>query len=126
MLFRSAGKTLDTSFIDTGSNGLYFDSSTIPACAGTAASGFYCPASLTNLSATMVGANGVTVPVAFAISSAIASFSSGTRAAIPTLSGSIGDARTFDWGLPFFYGRRVFSGIEGQPSPLGTGPFYAF
>ena len=120
-----AGKSLDTSFIDTGSNGLYFDSSTIPACA-SAASGFYCPASLTNLSATMVGANGVSVPVAFSINNAVASFSSGTRAVIPTLSGPIGDARTFDWGLPFFYGRRVFVGIEGQPSTLGTGPFYAF
>ena len=120
-----AGKSLDTSFIDTGSNGLYFDSSTIPACAG-AASGFYCPASLANLSATMVGANGVSVPVAFAINNAVASFSAGTLAVIPTLSGTIGDARTFDWGLPFFYGRRVFAGIEGQPSILGTGPFYAF
>lgn len=120
-----AGKSLDTSFIDTGSNGLYFDSSTIPACAG-AASGFYCPASLTNLSATMVGANGVSVPVAFSINNALASFSSGTLAVIPTLSGSIGDARTFDWGLPFFFGRRVFVGIEGQSSALGTGPFYAF
>lgn len=120
-----AGKSLDTSFIDTGSNGLYFDSSTIPACAG-AASGFYCPASLTNLSATMVGANGVSMPVAFSINNALTSFSSGNLAVIPTLSGSIGDARTFDWGLPFFYGRRVFSGIEGQSSSLGTGPFYAF
>ncbi len=121
-----AGKSLDTSFIDTGSNGLYFDSSTIPACAGSAATGFYCPASLTNLSATMVGANGVNVPVAFSINNAVASFNSGTRAVIPTLSGSIGDPRTFDWGLPFFYGRRVFIGIEGQPSTLGAGPFYAF
>ena len=119
------GKSFDTSFIDTGSNGLYFDSSTIPACAG-AASGFYCPAALTNFLATMVGANGVTVPVAFSVNNALASFSSGTRAVIPTLAGTIGDARTFDWGLPFFYGRRVFAGIEGQSSALGSGPLYAF
>jgi hypothetical protein len=36
------------------------------------------------------------------------------------------DASSFDWGLPFFYGRRVFIGIDGQASSLGTGPFYAF
>ena len=74
----------------------------------------------------MIGANGVSVPVAFSLNNALASFSTGTLAVIPTLSGTIGDARTFDWGLPFFYGRRVFAGIEGQPSTLGTGPFYAF
>ena len=120
------GKALDTSFIDTGSNGLYFDTSLLPVCSGSGGSGFYCPAALTTFSATMVGANGVSVPVAFSVNNALASFSSGTLAVIPTLAGNIFDARTFDWGLPFFYGRRVFTGIEGQSSALGTGPFYAF
>ena len=120
------GKSLDTSFIDSGSNGLYFDTPILPVCSGSAGSGFYCPASLTTFSATMVGANGVSVPVAFSVNNALASFSPGTLAVIPTLAGNIFDARTFDWGLPFFYGRRVFTGIEGQPSTLGTGPFYAF
>ena len=120
------GKSLDTSFIDTGSNGLYFDTSILPVCSGSAGSGFYCPDSLTTFSATMVGANSVSVPVSFSVNNATASFASGTLAVIPTLAGNVFDARTFDWGLPFFYGRRVFSGIEGQSSSLGTGPFYAF
>ncbi len=120
------GKSLDTSFIDTGSNGLFFDTSLLPVCSGSAGSGFYCPDSLTTFSATMVGANGVNVPVSFSVNNANASFASGTLAVIPTLAGNIFDARTFDWGLPFFYGRRVFMGIEGQASSLGTGPFYAF
>ena len=120
------GRSLDTSFIDTGSNGLFFDTSLLPVCSGSSGSGFYCPAALTTFSATMIGANGVNVPVSFSVSNALTSFSSGTLAAIPTLAGNVQDARTFDWGLPFFYGRRVFIGIEGQPSPLGTGPFFAF
>lgn len=120
------GKSLDTSFIDTGSNGLYFDTGILPVCSGSAGSGFYCPDSLTTFSATMVGANGVSVPVSFSVNNATAAFASGTLAVIPTLAGNIFDARTFDWGLPFFYGRRVFMGIEGQFSPMGTGPFYAF
>ncbi len=120
------GRSLDTSFIDTGSNGLFFDTSILPVCSGSAGSGFYCPDSLTTFSATMVGANGVSVPVSFSVNNATASFASGMLAVIPTLAGNIFDARTFDWGLPFFYGRRVFMGIEGQPSTLGAGPFYAF
>lgn len=119
------GQALATSFIDSGSNGLYFDSGTIPTCGGSAA-GFYCPSSLTALSATLVGANAVTIPVSFSIDNALALFTSYPNAVLPTLSGTIGDAHTFDWGLPFFYGRRVFIGIEGQASSLGTGPFYAF
>jgi Protein of unknown function (DUF3443) len=120
------GRSLDTSFIDTGSNGLFFDTSLLPVCSGSSGSGFYCPTALTTFSATMVGANGVSVPVSFSVTNALRSFSSGSLAAIPTLAGNVLDARTFDWGLPFFYGRRVFIGIEGQPSPLGTGPFFAF
>jgi hypothetical protein len=120
------GKSLDRSFIDTGSNALFFDSALVPTCFGGGGAGFYCPTALTTFSVTMVGANGVSVPVSFSISNAVTSFSSGTLAVIPTLAGNILDARTFDWGLPFFYGRRVFIGIEGQPSTLGTGPLYAF
>ena len=120
------GRSLDTSYLDTGSNGLFFDTNLMPVCFGGSGSGFYCPNALTTFSATMVGANGVSVPVSFSVSNALASFSSGTLAAIPTLAGNALDSRTFDWGLPFFYGRRVFVGIEGQASTLGTGPFYAF
>ncbi|HEY8904533.1 MAG TPA: DUF3443 family protein, partial [Rhodoferax sp.] len=43
-----------------------------------------------------------------------------------TLAGPIGDSRIFDWGLPFFYGRSVFYGIDQMPSSLGTGPLMAF
>jgi hypothetical protein len=122
-----AGRTLSTSFIDSGSNGLYFDSTTLASCALTSgANGFYCPGSLTNLSATLVGANGRTATVAFSVGNALALFADPSLAVLPTLAGPMGDAQTFDWGLPFYYGRRVFMGIEGQASALGTGTFYAF
>lgn len=117
------GRTMPRSFIDSGSNGLYFDSPTVPVCAG--ASGFYCPPGLTPLTATMTGANGATVPVNFTIDNALASFN-GANPVLPNLAGTFGDVRSFDWGLPFFYGRRVFFGIEGMASSAGPGPFYAF
>ena len=122
-----AGRSLNTSFIDSGSNGLYFDSAAVPNCpAGGAADGFYCPSSLTPMSATLVGANAVTAPIVFSVGNASTLITNPPLAVLATLAGPMGDAQTFDWGLPFFYGRRVFMGIEGQASSRGTGPFYAF
>lgn len=118
------------SFIDSGSNGMFFDSTTIADC-GISAPGFYCPMLPVNLSATLVGANGAASPeILFSIDKATDLFIGGVNHVLPTLAGDIGDIpghpSTFDWGLPFFYGRRVFFGIEGQASTLGIGPFYAF
>lgn len=117
------GRSLTKSFFDTGSNGLYFDDITFPPCNG----GFYCPEKLTPLSATVLGANAVAVPVAFFIDNASNLFSGGSNTVLPTLSGNILQADMFDWGLPFFYGRRVFFGIEGQfIQGQSNVPFYAF
>ena len=121
-----SGQSLNTSFIDTGSNGLYFDSSMIPTCSGRVSSSFYCPTSILSLSATQVGTNAVNNPVVFSVDNTASLFADPAKTVLPNLAGTIGNARSFDWGLPFFYGRRVFTGIEGQPSVLGTGPFYAF
>ena len=128
---RLGAQSLAKSFIDSGSNGLFFESSTITKC-GPSGAGFYCPTPPVNLSATLVGANGAASPdILFSIDKATDLFASRTNSALnhvlPTLAGDLpGNLSTFDWGLPFFYGRRVFFGIEGQPSTLGTGPFYAF
>ncbi len=119
------GRAMARSFIDSGSNGLYFDSAKLPVCVGANVSSFYCPASLTPLTATISGDNAVTLPVDFHVDNAVASFV-GTNPVLPNLSGTFSDARTFDWGLPFFYGRKVYFGFDGMASNVGTGPFYAF
>jgi Protein of unknown function (DUF3443) len=121
-----AGQSLNTSFIDTGSNGLFFDSPALPVCNRSVGSSFYCPTSLVALSATQVGNNAVNNQVVFSVDNAATLFTDPAKTVLPNLAGTIGNPRTFDWGLPFFYGRRVFTGIEGQPSVIGTGPLYAF
>lgn len=114
---------LATSFLDTGSNGLFFDSN-IAQCTGANA-GFYCPASDINATATLVGqAGSASKSVSFTIGNANTLFNS-SNTVLPTLSGTVGDGTTFDWGLPLFYGRIIVLGIEGQSSSLGTGPYYA-
>jgi hypothetical protein len=116
-----SGSSLPNSFIDSGSNGLYFDSASLPSCG---ASGFYCPSVPVDLSANLVGLNAQSARVNFSVLNE--STMSGSFTALPALAGSIGDSRTFDWGLPFFYGRKVFIGIEGSVTAKGNGPFYAF
>jgi hypothetical protein len=119
-----AGQSLGDSFIDSGSNGLYFDLASVRACTA-AATGFYCPLSRVNLTASIVAANVALIPVSFTVDDALSLFATG-HSVLPTLAGDIGMSQTFDWGLPFFYGRRIFVGIEGRVSSLATGPFYAF
>ena len=122
---RLEGQSLSRSFIDSGSNGLFFNSTMTPCGAG--GEGFYCPDSRTTLTATLVATNGATRAISFSVDKATDLFAGGRNHVLPTLAGDIlGHPSTFDWGLPFFYGRRVFFGIEGMASSLGTGPFYAF
>jgi hypothetical protein len=121
-----AGKNFPRSFFDTGSNGLYFDSSSLMLCEGVNGSGFYCPSSAVNQIAKLSGAERGTISVAFTVSNALRSFENAGAAVLPFLAGPLGDPEVFDWGLPFFFGRRVFVGIEGASSPWGVGPYYAF
>jgi hypothetical protein len=41
------------------------------------------------------------------------------------LAGGLG-AGVFDWGLPFFFGRTVFTAFSGASTPAGPGPYWAF
>ncbi len=123
-------QTLGSSFIDSGSNGLYFPDSSIPACKNTpsnpTASDFYCPSSPQMLSATNQGHNGSSKPVSFEITSL--TNLNGSFYAAPTIGGPAGASlpSAFDWGLPFFYGRSVYTAIDGMPAGNATGPYYAY
>jgi hypothetical protein len=115
------GRTFSQSIIDSGSNGLFFPDASLADCA-LPLNAFYCPPNAVNLSATVLGINGRETTVPFQVAN--------TQSLVDTHNGVFnnlgGDLSTFDWGLPFFLGRTVFVGIEGQSSTLGTGPFFAF
>jgi Protein of unknown function (DUF3443) len=120
------GQSLSQSFIDAGSNGNYFDSN-IPSCAATGLSGFYCPPNSLNLTATLQGTNGMSEVVNFTVANAQVMFTNNpTFTALPQLGGTNPMAGSFDFGLPFYYGRRVFTALESQATMVGTGPYIAF
>jgi hypothetical protein len=118
----------DESFIDSGSNAYFFPDSSIPNC--TDFPSFFCPVGLTALSATNVDPNFPTVTnvVNFSVDNTDNLFNSGTGTdAVFTTLGGAGSAASFDWGLPFFYGKNVFTAIDGQVVPnVGTFPFWAY
>jgi hypothetical protein len=138
-----SGQTLNASFIDSGSNGFFFPNGieanfpggNIPSC--TTNSSFYCPASLTAFSATNESGS-TNSAVNFSVDNADNLFSQNPTAfAFVNLAGPEGSgacsstnatACTFDWGLPFFYNRHVFTAIDGATPPTGVpaGPFFAY
>jgi len=135
------GQTNSCSYIDSGSNAYFFPSSGNPLlvnCSQTSnAPNFYCPATLLPLSATNQSAantNNSSGSVAFSVGNATTLFNNngGKNVAFSELGGPNGPVpncgTSFDWGLSFFYGKSVFTGIEQQPV-TGTsyvGPFWAY
>jgi uncharacterized protein DUF3443 len=120
------------SFIDSGSNGYFFLDSgltSLPDC--SVDQGFYCPSTPQALTATNHGVNGTSGTVNFTIANAEALFAHSAD----TVFGELGGPDTFpgtqsqnyfDWGLPFFYGRNVYTAIETKSTPGGTGPYWAY
>jgi hypothetical protein len=115
-----------SSFIDTGSNGLFFtppSTSPIPDCPSPN-SDWFCPSSTTSFSATNTGAAGSP--------SGVVSFQIGNFDSLVSSSNNVfaeigGEgAGDFDWGLPFYFGRNVYTGFEGMGSSLGSGPYWAY
>jgi hypothetical protein len=117
------GQTLNESFIDSGSNGTFFDSSITP-CSKAGFTDFYCPASTLSLQATLQGANGTSIAESFSVANA--EMLDAAFTAFPGLAGPNPTLGSFDWGLPFFFGRRVATAIEGDTTSVGTGPYFAF
>jgi hypothetical protein len=122
------GVNYDRSFIDSGSNGFFFHDTGLTVC--TASTDFFCPAAPLTLTATQVGFfagsfAGASRQASFTIES-VDALAADVSAA--NIGGDAGQAlpQSFDWGLPFFYGRTVFTAITGASTPAGPGPFWAW
>ena len=124
------------SFIDSGSNGLFFPNvPNLPQCPSNTSvgdlSGFYCPATTQTLSATNKGQNGQLKNTSFTVANAEGLFTNPSTSSDAAMSGLAGANPTgvgFDWGLPFFYGVNVYSAIDSKTVPSGApaAPWWAY
>jgi Protein of unknown function (DUF3443) len=134
LLMTFNGQTLANSFIDSGSNGIYFADSSIVTCTAppndptSQIVNFYCPANTLNLEVSIQGMNGVMANnLTFGVGNTETMLNSDFDA-YPQLAGTLpaGNAGTFDYGLPFFYGKRIAVAVENATTTAGTGPYIAF
>jgi hypothetical protein len=129
----NGGTTVLPALIDSGTDDYAFGDPGIPACTDpppfsgiSFVGGYYCPAVAPQTAFavnTGVGVNNATNTVQFAIADPHTFVAN--AAAFINLAGGGGSIR-FTWGMPFFYGRKVYFGIEQKVSGAYTGPFYAY
>jgi Protein of unknown function (DUF3443) len=134
---------LQASFIDSGSNGLFFPNETnLLIC--TDNPDFYCstagPLTVTNISQT----TGATGTATFSVADADTLFANTGDEAFANLAGpeqasnpptpcsgspgSLSGDCTFDFGFPFFYTQPIFTAIDGQtgPATAPAPPWFAY
>ncbi|HVO41641.1 MAG TPA: DUF3443 family protein [Aggregatilineales bacterium] len=117
------------SYVDSGSNALFFVDSSIPACGDNdVASGFYCPNTKTLKSASVELDDGSQTIINFTVDNADNLLFSDPRFTVfSTLAGpGFLPADRFVWGLPFFIGKTVIFALPDKFTPLGTGPLIAY
>jgi hypothetical protein len=123
-----AGVQYANSYIDSGSNALFFDDTSLSTqCTANGSSGgWYCPPTSQSRMAQIRDGFGTSASVDFTIANAELLFAT-SNTAYETLGGAAGAANpgAFVWGLSFFYGRSVYTSIWGQ-SLSTNGPWYSF
>jgi len=143
--FGGTGTPWGNSFFDSGSNGIFLPGTSIP-CDNTY--GWFVPSSTLALSANLQGetgasaATGTVGTLTFTIASMNTLFAT-TNAAFDDLGGptstcsngtgtgtSTADNGGIDWGLPTFYGRNIYVGLETNSITINgtaySAPLWAF
>jgi hypothetical protein len=119
------GTTYRSSYLDTGTNGLFFTDPSLTQCNGAT---WYCPKDTMNTTAVISDGDNPTantVGVAFQVGNVESLFSTNNTAFGDAAGSAPSGSTSFAWGMPFFYGRNVYLSIWQQPGAL-SGPWYAW
>lgn len=126
----------DGGFIDSGSNFYFLSDTTIPTCTGSLnGTGFYCPTSEVSVTATNHGYNPLLQNFTGATASATINIANAQNelSADITAADNIGVSNSgssllagVDFGMPFFYGRTIYTAIQGTTAAGTAGPYVAY
>ena len=122
----NGGTAVMPALIDSGNDAYAFNDPAIAVCSTGAFVGYYCPAAAPQSAFavnTGVGTNNASSTVDFAIADPTTFLAN--AAAFIDLGGG-GGSTSFTWGMPFFYGRKVYVGIDQRVAGIYTGPYYAY
>jgi hypothetical protein len=122
------------SFLDSGSNGLFFPTpgGSLVDCTGAGESGWFCPTSTATLNAVNLAypytGSSVQQNVQFQIENFDTFWNIPSYYVGKEIGGNSGGnlSSLFDWGLPFHFGKNVYVGFEGKSSSLASGPYWAY
>lgn len=123
------GTSLTESFIDSGTNAFAFPA--VPGMNDCGANpGWFCPNTPACYTTTLISSTGTTTGISnFRVDNADGIFSQGVTI-VPTVAFGVpsGMSNSFDWGLPFFFGRAVYVGFKGRTATgiSITGPYWAY
>jgi hypothetical protein len=120
------GQTHTDGFFDSGTSDFTFDDLALPACSGAQWSGWDCPSAPVTFTAQNLDSSNMLHAVTFSVTSAAVLLSGNNNAFDNIAADAGGDKTVFAWGLPFFYGRSVFTAIAGKSTPAGMGPYFAY
>jgi len=120
------GTSYPNSYLDSGSNGNFYSSS-LTLCPSPN-NIWYCPSSTVTENATVEGTNGTTAAATFDVANADNLFMANpTFTVFPDLAGpgeSSASSSSLDFGLPFFFGLNVYTGIENPTT--NSPPYFAY
>jgi hypothetical protein len=110
------------SLLDSGTNAYAFYDNTIPNCSS---SSYYCPTSLLQLTSVQSGTNSVSAQANFYVESP--SNLSGSNYVFNNVAFEVSSGQNFFiYGLPFYLGKSIFTGLDGKTSPLGSNLYWAY
>ena len=93
---------------------------------GTSGEGFLCPSPPFALTLTVAGRNATMASAPISVVDPRPLLASPVLTAFNNIAAPNPDPNGITLGLPFFFGRNVFTAIEGAATPGGPGPYVAF